>query len=180
LSHPAILIGPADALPVLKNQPYLRDCQAFADTDTNLALDAIREKLPPVIAIERNFAATASGQGFIRRIKADPALQRCEIEMVGIRRAERHKLSPTVDISLDGESATLLDVSVTGVHVMSPWSLKPKQRVRVALRAGAPPLTGIVVWAHFELPNEGPRYRAGIEFVASAAESVREFIATLT
>jgi hypothetical protein len=180
LSHPAILIGPADSLEILKNQPYLRDCQAFADTDTSLALEAIREQIPPVIAIERNFAATASGQAFIKRVKADPALQRCEIETVGIRRASRHTLSPAVDISVDGESATLLDVSVTGAHIVSPWSLKPKQRIRIALRAGAPPLTGIVVWAHFELPNEGPRYRAGIEFVASAADSVREFIATLT
>jgi hypothetical protein len=180
LSRPAILIGPADALPILKNQPYLRDCRAFADTDANLALAAIREQLPPVIAVERNFAATASGQGFIKRIKADSALQRCEIEMVGIRRSERHKFLPTVEIFVDGEIATLLDVSVTGAHILSPWSLKPKQRLRIVLRSGAPPLIGIVVWAHFELPDEGPRYRAGIEFVASAADSVREFIATLT
>jgi hypothetical protein len=180
LSHPAILIGPADALPILKNQPYLQNCQAFADTDAALAMDAIRAQRPPIIAIERNFAATAAGQGFIKRIKTDSALQRCEIEMVGIRRAARLKLSPTVDIHVDGESATLLDVSVTGAHIVSPWALRPKQRVRVALRAGAPPVTGIVVWAHFELPGEGPRYRAGIEFVASAADSVREFIATLS
>lgn len=180
MSQPAILIGPADALPILKNQPYLRNSRAFADTDANMALEVIREQLPPVIAVERNFAATASGQGFLKRIKADPGLQRCEIEMVGIRRAARLNLSPAVEIHVDGESARLLDVSVTGAHILSPLSLKPKQRVRIALRAGAPPLIGIVVWAHFELPNDGPRYRAGIEFVPSANDLVAEFIATLT
>jgi hypothetical protein len=163
----------------LQQQPYLRESRAFPDTETNLALNAIREILPPVVAIERNFAATLPGQAFIRRIKTDLTLKRCEIEIIGLRRSARHKLTRVVEISIDENPAEVLDISMTGAHVVSAWSLKPKQRIRVVLRAGERPLTALVVWAHFELPNEGPRYRAGIEFVSTAADIVSEFMSTL-
>ena len=87
MSRPTVLIALADAIPVLQQQPYLRESQAFTETELAVALNAIRELLPPVIAIERNFAGTLPGQGFIKRIKTDPTLRRCEIETVGIRRA---------------------------------------------------------------------------------------------
>ena len=175
-----ILIAPAEAIPVLQSQPYLRESQAFTDTDSELALKAIQDLLPPVIAIERNFAASLSGQALIKRIKGDENLRSCEIATVGPRRARRHSVSKTVQITIDENAASLLDISATGALVVSTGSLKPRQRIRVTLRAGERALTAIVVWVHFELPPEGPQYRAGIEFVASAGEMVEGFISTIS
>ena len=142
------------------------------------ALRAIQDRLPPVIAIERTFAGSLPGQGLIKRIKGDVKLRQCAIEMVGIRRAERFRVG-SVEIHIDDNPAQLLDISTAGALVVSAWSLKPRQRVRVMLRSGERAVTALVVWAHFELPNEGPRYRAGIEFVASATEPVAEFMTTV-
>jgi hypothetical protein len=34
----------------------------------------------------------------------------------------------------------------------------------------------MAVWVQYELPKEGPRYRAGIQFADSAAAAVAEYI----
>jgi hypothetical protein len=176
---PTILIAPPDAIQSLQSQPDLRESQAFSDADSSLALRAIQDLLPPVIAIERNFAASLSGQALIKRIRTDVKLRRCEIATVGIRRASRHKVTESVEVIIDEHPAHLVDISTTGALVLSASALKPRQRIRVVLQAGYRPLTALVVWTHFELPIEGPRYRAGIEFVASAGEMVEGFISTI-
>jgi hypothetical protein len=54
----------------------------FSDADALLALDAITERQPPVVALERLFAATARGAALINRIKADPSLKKTEIRVI--------------------------------------------------------------------------------------------------
>lgn len=54
----------------------------FTDADALLALDAITERRPPVVALERLFAATPRGAALINRIKADPTLTKTEIRVV--------------------------------------------------------------------------------------------------
>ena len=169
-----ILIAPADALAALQQQPYLRDAQAFVDPDR--AWEAIRDLKPHRVAVERGFADTPPGQTFVKRIKSDPALVDCDVMIVGVRRAPRHKLSDAVSILVEGNHATLHDISTIGAHVVCGSTLRPQQRVRVSLAEGERPVRGIVVWASFEIPKEGPRYRAGIEFGASAEETVSQFI----
>lgn len=174
-----LLIAPRGSIASLQEQPPLRDAVAFADTDTGLALDAIREHLPSVIAVERTFAASDQGQAFLKRIKSDRKLAGCHIQWVGIRRAPRYRLNDTPAVLVDGEAAVLLDISTTGAHVVSRTTLKPKQRVRLGLPEGAQPVTANVVWAHFELPDDGARYRAGLEFVTTASPVVEAFVRSL-
>jgi hypothetical protein len=54
----------------------------FTDADALLALDAITERRPPIVALERLFAATPRGAALINRIKADPTLANVEIRVV--------------------------------------------------------------------------------------------------
>ncbi len=54
----------------------------FTDADALLALDAITERRPRVVALERLFAATPRGAALINRIKADPTLGKTEIRVV--------------------------------------------------------------------------------------------------
>jgi len=175
-----VLVAPAEAIPLLQQQPSLQDSRAFAATDAASALDAIKAGKPQVVAVERNFASTASGQAFLARLQRDPDLKDCDVIRVGVRRAIRHAVRSDVTVFIDGEPATLLDLALTGCCVTSASMLKPQQRVRVVFREGDSPVRGVVAWASLELPKEGPRYRAGIEFGPTMAERVEPILRDIT
>lgn len=139
------------------------DLLQFTDVDALRALEAITERRPAVVAIEKEFAATPRGSALINRIKADPTLTQCEIRIVsptaepvkvtkgkpaetptpaapaapldqrGTRRAPRFRIAGQVEVLVDGNLAMLVDLSTIGAQVLSPTVLKPNQRVRMAL-----------------------------------------------
>ncbi|MGE3510064.1 MAG: PilZ domain-containing protein [Vicinamibacterales bacterium] len=160
-----VLIGSAEMLPHLKDRTGgdPGDLLQFTDVDALRALEAITERRPAVVAIEKEFAATPRGSALINRIKADPTLTQCEIRIVsptaepvkvtkgkptdpptpaapaapldqrGTRRAPRFRIPGQVEILVDGNLAMLVDLSTIGAQVLSPTVLKPNQRVRMAL-----------------------------------------------
>jgi PilZ domain len=88
----------------------------------------------------------------------------------GTRRAPRHRIRAGVEVQLDGNPATVVDLSVTGAQVISPTVLRPNQKVRITIPNEDFTLRfrGAIAWAKFELPKagaKGPQYRAGIEFM---------------
>ena len=215
-----VLIAPPEHLAALKTRAATPDVEllTFTDADALLALEAIVERRPAVIALERLFAATPRGAALINRIKADPTLLQSEIRVVshdgdysrvsprkatdipappapttgvsvappppldyrGTRRAPRFKIAGKVEVLVDGNNASLVDLSVLGAQVISPTVLKPNQRIRMTL----PDDTGIVkfnaqvAWASFEIPaTSSPRYRAGIDFVDADPGAVSAFCA---
>jgi hypothetical protein len=89
-----------------------------------------------------------------------------KLDQRGTRRVPRVTIMDGVEVLIDGRAATLIDLSVAGAHVISSTILRPNQRVRVILPDEERPIRCIagVVWAAFEMPKSGPRYRAGIEF----------------
>jgi PilZ domain-containing protein len=81
---------------------------------------------------------------------------------------------------VDGNVATLVNLSTIGAQVMSSTVLKPNQRVRMALNDdhGSVRFNASVAWASFEIPREtSPRYRAGLEFVDADGSAVDAFCA---
>ena len=76
-----VLIAAPEHLQALKEHGFA-DALAFSDADALKALEAITREKPPVVALERLFAATSRGAALIKRIKADPSLARCEIKIV--------------------------------------------------------------------------------------------------
>ena len=85
MSQPCtVLVAPTDLLPLLKPRAAEPggEVVAFTDADAISALDAITERRPEVILLERLFAATPRGAALINRIKADPALVDSEIRVV--------------------------------------------------------------------------------------------------
>jgi len=78
-----VLIASPVLLPALKKR--LADegeiCD-FTDVDALRALETIIRRRPPVIALERAFAATPRGAALIARIQADPSLAAMEIRIV--------------------------------------------------------------------------------------------------
>lgn len=203
-----VLIAAADRLAALQQQTDFSEADAFADTDALKALEAITRQRPAVVAIAQPFASSARGAALITRIKADPSLSACEIRILeadgavtreprpsgsagtppaaidqrGTRRAPRVVVTKHVELLIDGNPATLVNISVIGAQVTSPLSLRPNQRVRLSIVDGARPVkfNGVVAWASFEMPKEGPRYRAGISFYDAAPERMSRFIAAIT
>lgn len=102
------------------------------------------------------------------------------LDQRGTRRAPRHRIAGKVEVLVDGNIATLVDLSTIGAQVVSPTILKPNQRVRMALNddLGNVRFNAAVAWASFEIPpNSGPRYRAGLAFVDADGSAVDAFCA---
>jgi CheY-like chemotaxis protein len=99
----------------------------------------------------------------------------------GTRRAQRHRVRQGVEIQVDGNSATVVDMSVVGVQVLSATILRPNQKVRISIPNDefVMRFRGTIAWAKFELPRptEAPRYRAGVEFADTDPEALEEFCA---
>ena len=99
----------------------------------------------------------------------------------GTRRAPRFRVRPGVELQLDGNPVTLVDISTIGAQVLSPGMIRPGQRVRVTVPRddGAVRFRGTVAWARFELPRRpgdaGPHYRAGVEFLDADPEILASF-----
>ena len=123
--------------------------------------------------------APAPGASEAVAIAAPPA---ATLDRTGTRRAERHVVSRNVEVLIDGNPATLVNISIVGAQVLSMSLLRPNQRVRMSLVDATRPMrfNGVIAWASFEMPKEGPRYRAGVNFYDAAPDMVARFIETVT
>jgi len=214
-----VLIGATDVMPALRDQLEGGvDALSFADSEPLEALKAITAHRPPLIVLERLFAATPRGAALINRIKSDPLLTHVEVRVVshtgdyvrtvsrpapvapviqavtiepvarqteappatnpldwhGTRRAPRVRVRDDVQIQLDGNVARVVDLSVIGAQALCSRSLRPDQKVRVAItnENEVRRFRASVAWARFELarPPEQPHYRVGVEFADADAD----------
>ncbi len=183
----------ADALKalelIMKRRPEIVALERlFADTPRGAAL-IDRIKADPslaaleirVVSLETGYARNAS------QPPADPARapQRPPgswsagaLDGRGTRRAPRFRIAGAVDVLVDGNQASLVDLSTVGAQVVSAIVLKPNQRVRVSLYDdhGTVRVRALVAWASFEMPPEtGPRYRVGLEFIGADPRAVEAY-----
>lgn len=227
---PAVVIAASNLISPLREQLASEgELLTFSDSEPIQALQAILERRPELIVLERLFAATPRGAALINRIKTDPELAHAEIRVMshtgdytrqitragtpvaagasevkvpaaassvevvpspaaevvravdwhGTRRAPRVRVKKGVEIQLDGNAVTLVDVSSVGAQVLSATILRPNQKVRVTLPKGSTSVRyrGAIAWAKFELPKPSapPVYRAGVEFLDADAAVVTEF-----
>jgi hypothetical protein len=102
------------------------------------------------------------------------------LDQRGTRRAPRFKMRETIEVTVDGNPAVLVDVSVIGAQVVSQSILKPNQRVRMSLPQTPRPIrfSAGVAWAAFEMPKgkPAPHYRAGVEFFDADTDTIGQFI----
>src|SRR6185436_19854850 len=97
----------------------------------------------------------------------------------GTRRAARYRVRPGVEIQVDGNPASVVDLSIVGVQVLSTTILRPNQKVRISIpnEEFVMRFRGAIAWAKFELPkpNDPPRYRAGVDFADADAAALDEY-----
>ena len=100
------------------------------------------------------------------------------LDQRGTRRAPRFKLATGVELQIDGQPATVVDLSVVGAQVVSSTTLKPNQRIRLTVPDGTRLMrfSGAVAWASFEIPKGTARYRAGVEFFDADQAALTRFI----
>jgi hypothetical protein len=227
---PAVVIAAANLMPSLRERLSNEgELLTFADTEPIQALQAILEKRPSLIVLERLFAATPRGAALINRIKTDPALGNAEVRVMahtgdysrqvakpaatetpapasaaasqasssaaasvviatptkpldwqGTRRAPRYRVRPGIEIQVDGNPASIVDLSTVGVQVLSSTILRPNQKVRVSIPNDdfVMRFRGAVAWAKFELPksSDPARYRAGVDFADADPAAVDDFV----
>jgi PilZ domain len=182
--------------------------RAFTEVEALEALDHIIGTKPAIVALEVEFSSSTRGMALINRIKADPSLTGCEVRVIshgsevhrvavgrasggvavvepkavldqkGTRRAQRFRMREGVEVTVDGNAARLVDLSVVGAQVISNSVLKPNQRVRVIMGEGktAVRCSGSLVWASFEMPKGlPPRYRGGVDFVSPDGNAINAF-----
>lgn len=99
----------------------------------------------------------------------------------GTRRAPRFRIRGGVELQLDGNPASLIDLSTVGAQVISPTILRPNQKVRITVPNDEFVLRfrGAIAWAKFELPKPpvtAPQYRAGVEFTDGDAAAIDKVI----
>lgn len=127
--------------------------------------DASGEPLPSV-------EASLAEPGAAKSVPPQPLDQR------GTRRAARSRIAGTVEVIVDGNAATLVDLSAIGAQVLSAVILRPTQRLRMTLADEDSTIrfNAIVAWAAFEIPQQTePRYRAGLEFIDANGDAVNAF-----
>jgi hypothetical protein len=83
VSSRIVLIGPADALPGLRERlGPTAEVKTFTDGEALEALDHIITAKPSVVAMQEEFADSSRGQALINRIKADAALRNSEVRVM--------------------------------------------------------------------------------------------------
>ena len=98
----------------------------------------------------------------------------------GTRRAPRFRVRAGVEVHLDGNPASVIDLSTVGAQVISPTVLRPNQKVRITIPIDDLTMRfrGAIAWAKFELPKapvQSPQYRAGVEFTDADAKAIDNF-----
>jgi hypothetical protein len=88
------------------------------------------------------------------------------LDWCGTRRAARYPMADA-PATVNGEPSQLVNLSATGVQLISPARLRPDQGFRLALQDddGEARLHAVVMWCSLQGSAAGPKYRAGARFV---------------
>lgn len=160
----------------LKSDPSLADLEIRVLSHSGDYSRVIARPAPVPVPAAAGRTATAPSAGR----EPDTAPEQ-PLDWHGTRRAPRYRVRPGIELQLDGNPVTLVDVSIIGAQVLSPTMIRPDQRVRVTVPRdeGAVRFRGSIAWARFELPRRagdaGPHYRAGVEFLDADATLLERF-----
>lgn len=151
----------------IKADPALVGCEVKIVAHDGTSSGAKKQKGDAAASAPESAAAAPAAS-----VPAKPLDQR------GTRRAPRFAVVGGIEVLIDGNPATLINLSVVGAQVISPTILRPNQRVRMVLPDSDRQLrfAAGIAWAAFEMPKSGPQYRAGVEFFDAEAEPLDKFI----
>lgn len=156
----------------IKADPSLVDCEIrIVEGDRSYSQ-------VPLHRVEGGGPTGGSGSGAAGLVVEDmPSPPSTALDQIGTRNAPRFKVVDGIEVEIDGNPATLVNLSVSGAQVISPTILKPNQRVRFIMSTKPPiRLKAAVAWASFEIPKGSARYRAGIQLFGADPAAMMKFI----
>jgi hypothetical protein len=100
------------------------------------------------------------------------------IDMTGTRRAPRFAVVEGTEVQVDGNVATLVNLSVVGAQICSETVLALNARVPFVFadEEGSISFESIVMSVSADAVNGGTRYRVGIQFIDADHRTVRQLI----
>jgi hypothetical protein len=160
----------------IKTDPQLADAEVRVMSHTGDYSRQVAKPNRPEAAVDTPRAAESSTTSAV--IAPAEAATR-PLDWHGTRRAPRYKVRPGVEIQVDGNPASVVDLSIVGVQVVSGTILRPNQKVRISIpnEEFVMRFRGAIAWAKFELPkpNDPPRYRAGVDFADADPAALDEY-----
>lgn len=180
----------------------------FSHSNLISAFESIRAHQPAVVALEGQFALTPEGRAFAERLQGlavpgmgvhlltfangawsssvlseapvSVAVPSAPISAINTRRVPRFAVVNALSMRIEGETTSLVNMSVMGAQVLSMPPLRPNQKLKITLPdEGKAPVAVLacVAWSSFEMPANAPRphYRAGMEFTDAAASVLEDF-----
>lgn len=162
----------------IKTDPVLGHAEVRVMSHTgDYSRQVARPSRMPVPVAEPVGVSGGGGAGASEAPAEDAAPPR--LDWQGTRRAPRFRARHGIEIQLDGNPASVVDVSAVGVQVISPTILRPNQKVRVSIPNDdfVMRIRGSIAWAKFELPkpSEPPQYRAGVDFADGDESALRAY-----
>jgi hypothetical protein len=185
------------------------DVIAVRQEDVNAALEVIRRRQPALVVLEEAFAVSTRAAALVTRLQTDPEFRGVDLRQLtaeGVaalqsaqtahghgqvslaalatpmpsRGAARVRPASPVEILIEGAPAILVNLSTSGMQVLSCTPLRPQQRLTVglALDSGTINIGGVVIWSTFEV-TAAPIYRAGIKLMAALPFAPEEILARL-
>jgi hypothetical protein len=155
----------------IKADPSLGNCEIRIVED-----DRSYSQVPLHRAAEGG-STGGSGGGAAGLVVEDMPTSITALDQIGTRNAPRFKVADGIEVEIDGNPATLVNLSISGAQVVSPTILKPNQRVRFIMSTKPPiRLKAAVAWASFEIPKGNARYRAGIQLFGADPAAIMRFI----
>ena len=183
-------VATALALPVFANGRVIAVAYAEHAEKASPASLAVGCKIAEILIDHANRRLTVKRRGGsapspeahaeVDRLGAGANLDMRPGSHVPSRQVRRAVMKNEIEVTLEGSSSVLVDLSTLGAQVLSPVAVRPKRVVRLTLPSenGELVLKGRVVWAKFEQATNmtEARYRAGVKFTEADAGAVESFI----
>ena len=156
----------------------------FAATSRGAMLIAQVKAAPGLASTEMRLLVVESRAGFVRLLRGSnpsPDVAICALsrplDWCGTRRAQRFAIAADAPAAVNGEPSQLVNLSATGVQLVSPSRLRPTQGFRLTLSAEDREacLHAVVAWSTFEGFGVAAAYRAGAAFVDSDQLMIEEY-----
>jgi hypothetical protein len=99
------------------------------------------------------------------------------LDYCGTRRAPRFMVNRDVNVSVNGKTGHLVNLSCIGAQIRASLRIRPEEAIRVALvdTLGEVRLRGVIAWCVAEPIDGQVTYRAGLEFVEPDAMTLEAF-----
>src|SRR6185436_15318818 len=96
------------------------------------------------------------------------------------RGAKRVAISTEVEVQIDGTEGKLIDLSVTGAQVLTPFSMKPNRLVKLTMPMGDSLIAckAKVMWSRLEPKSGQLWYRAGVSFTSADQYALEAFLSS--